>query len=57
MLVHSFSESDQRADDYERFVRLFGVTGTPDQLLRIDNQGDTGLFLGWARGEKKYLDF
>jgi len=30
---------------------------TFDVDKEIDNQGDIGLFLGWVRGEKKYLDF
>jgi hypothetical protein len=57
MLVHSFSESDQWVEDYKRFVSLFGVSGTPNQILSIDNQSDIPLFLCWVRGEKKYLDF
>jgi hypothetical protein len=57
MLVHSFSEANQWIDDYERFVSLFGINGAPDQLLEIDHQTEIPLFLGWVRGEKKYLDF
>ena len=52
---HSFSESDQWLEDYERFVSPFGASGVPNQPVRIDNQGDIPLFLGWVRGEKKYL--
>lgn len=57
MLVHSFSDSDKWLDDFERFASLFGTTGSPNQLLNIDTRGDISLFLGWVRGEKKYLDF
>ena len=56
MLVHSFSESDQWLDDFERFVSLFGTKGGPNQLSAVDTESGTRLFLGWVRGEKKYLD-
>ncbi len=57
MLVHSFSQSDQWLDDYERFVSLFGAKGGPNQLSAVDAESGACLFLGWVRGEKKYLEF
>ena len=57
MLVHSFSQSDQWLDDYERFVSLLGVPGSTNHLSEVDSQSGTRLFLGWVRGEKRYLDF
>jgi hypothetical protein len=57
MLVHSFSQTDQWLDDYARFVSLFGTAGTLNQLSEASNESGMPLFLGWVRGDKKYLDF
>lgn len=55
MLVHSFSHEDEWFDDYERFLALLGVTGRPDSVVLAKNIHGVNLYLGWVRGDKKYL--
>ena len=43
---------DDRVD-----ISMFGITGAPNEVLKIDLLGEIHLFLGWVRGKKKYLDF
>jgi len=55
MLVHSFSREDESFDDYERFLALLGVTGRPNSVVLTKNIHGVNLYLGWVRGNRKYL--
>jgi len=55
MLVHSFSDDDEWFDDYQRFLTLFGVSGKPNSLVFTRNINGVNLYLGWVKGNKKYL--
>lgn len=55
MLVHSFSHENEWFDDYERFVALFGAIARPDSVGFVRNIRGVNLYLGWVRGNKKYL--
>ena len=56
MLVHSFSRHNEWFEDYEQFTALFGVTGKVDSLTFAKRIGEVNLYLGWVKGDKKYLD-
>ena len=55
MLVHSFSHEDEWFDDYQRFLALLGVQGRPDSVVLAKNIHGVNLYLGWVRGDKRYL--
>lgn len=55
MLVHSFSHEDEWFDDYHSFLTLLGVTGRPDSVVLAKNIHGVNLYLGWVRGDRKYL--
>ena len=55
MLVHSFSPSDDWFDDYTNFLSLFGSTGSPNSLTPIIDAAGLSVYLGWVRGEERFL--
>lgn len=55
MLVHSFSQANEWFKDYAKFASLFGITANPDAVYLAGNIRGIDLYLGWVRGEKKYL--
>jgi len=55
MLVHSFSHEDEWFDDYQSFLALLGVTGKLDSVVLAKNIHGVNLYLGWVRGDKRYL--
>ena len=56
MLVHSFSRNDEWLADYCRFLELFRAKGDIDSLVFAKNIGGINLYLGWVKGNKKYLE-
>jgi hypothetical protein len=55
MLVHSFSSEDEWFDDYQRFLTMFGAIGRPNSVVLAKNIHGVNLYLGWVRGNKRYL--
>lgn len=56
MLVHSFSQSNEHLKDYAKFASLFGVSANPDAIYFAKNIGGVDLYLGWVKGEQRYLE-
>jgi len=54
MIVHSFSPTKSRFEDFARFLDLFGHRAVPDRLFEIPSQAKKPLFLGWASGDQKF---
>ncbi len=55
MLVHSFSQSNECFEEYNRFLRLFGLEAKPDSLLFARTIKGINLYLCWVKGDPKYL--
>jgi hypothetical protein len=51
MVVHSFSPSHERFDDYQEFVRRFGAEAQSGRLVQLGNTNGVRLYTGWAMGE------
>ena len=56
MIVHSFSDKDTGFDDYKAFAELFDVQAGIGELLFIGERNNTRLHIGWARGDREFLD-
>ena len=57
MLVHAFSPTRKRFDNYQSFVRLFVAGDTqPDQLRWLGEVNGIGLYVGWVSGDLQYLE-
>ena len=55
MLIHSFSETDQGFVDFSEFCRLFGIEAEIGVLGATRARNGLPLYLGWVRGDKRYL--
>lgn len=55
MLVHSFSKDNEHFDDYSAFAALFGIEAHPDALYFAKELGGVNLYLGWVKGDSRYL--
>lgn len=55
MLVHSFSAEYRHFDEYERFVKLFGLNGKKNKLVGPVAIREVYLYFGWVKGEESYL--
>jgi len=55
MLVHSFSDEDEWFDDYQRFLVLLGAKGRLNSVVFTKSIHRVDLYLGWVKGNKKYL--
>jgi hypothetical protein len=56
MLVHSFSQKDEWFENYALFVALFGVDAKINRIHSAGKIGDIQLYLGWVKGDLKYLE-
>lgn len=56
MLVHSFSPDNTWLEDYLAFLALFCATGGANELTFLKEMDRTRLYLGWAKGDPKYLE-
>jgi hypothetical protein len=56
MLVHSFSQTDEWFENYALFAALFGIDAKLDRIHSAGKIGDIQLYLGWAKGDPKYLE-
>ena len=60
MLVHAFKKTkenyDQSFQDYCQFLKLYNKEGKIDSIVLAKNIDGINLYLGWVRGERKYLE-
>ena len=56
MVVHSFNQSDLWFDDYQVFLKMFGVSGASvGKLHFLTEVAGIEVYSGWVRGEAKFL--
>ena len=55
MLVHSFSQTNEWFEDYQKFLELFDIEAEVDSLVFAKNIDGIGLYFGWTKGNKRYL--
>jgi hypothetical protein len=55
MLIHSFSQASKRRDDFEAFCQGLGCRSLNRDLREIPNIQGQRLFLGWCKGNEKFL--
>jgi len=56
MIVHSFSQSDLWFEDYQAFIRLYGIENAAiGKLYFLREIAGIKLFSGWARGDEMFL--
>lgn len=55
MLVHSFSPSDDHFGDYSRFLAFLGLSAEINTIGKAAPTPGVNLYLGWVRGDEKYL--
>lgn len=55
MLVHSFSQTDEWFENYALFAALFGIDAKIDRIHSAGKIGAIQLYLGWVKGDHKYL--
>lgn len=55
MLVHSFSQDDLWFEDFQAFIRLFGVEAQPNRLFWLKERHGISLYTGWAKGDARFL--
>lgn len=55
MLVHSFSKNNEGFADYEKFSSLFSLKAKPNSILFAKKIAGVNLYLGWVKGDTKYL--
>jgi Domain of unknown function (DUF6946) len=56
MLVHSFSPTHKRFNDYQAFAAALGATAKRNQLVNLGERSEVQLWLGWVCGEAKWLE-
>ena len=56
MIVHSFSQESMWFDDFAVFVQLYGEKAEVGTLICAANIDGIDLYLGWAKGNLRYLD-
>jgi hypothetical protein len=56
MLVHSFSRSDSWFDDYKCFVDRMGAPAQIGRIVSVGARAGVELYLGWVRGDTRYLE-
>lgn len=55
MIVHSFSQENEWFEDYQAFVQLYGKEAGIGELVHVTTSMGVDLYLGWAKGEARYL--
>lgn len=56
LLVHSFSPSGMWYADYAAFAALLGVDSAPGAVVDAGERGGVRIFLGWVRGDQRFLE-
>ena len=55
MLVHSFSQSSERFQDYAAFVSVMGGSAVENRMVSVGSRSGISLHLAWVRGNAGYL--
>lgn len=55
MIVHSFSPKNDWFDDFAGFVQLYGKNTEIGKLVHASTIDGIELYLGWAKGDERYL--
>lgn len=55
MLVHSFSQTNESFQDFERFVELYDAEAVVDQAVTVKLSDEMNLHFAWVHGPEKYL--
>lgn len=55
MLVHSFSQTREHLEDYQKFLGLFGRDAAPDTVISVEPRSGISLHFAWVTGDPKYL--
>jgi hypothetical protein len=55
MMVHSFSPTGQRYEDFERFCQLLRVAPAKDRLLEVPGRTGPTLHIAWVSGDSRFL--
>ena len=55
MLVHSFSQSCEWLEDYQKFASLYGTEAQAGQIVTCRSVDGIQLSLGWATGDARWL--
>ena len=54
--VHSFSQTNEWFEDFEKFIHLFRKSIEPRQVVDLEKRGGINLYAAWAKGEKRFLE-
>ena len=55
MLVHSFSRTHARFDDYRAFALMLGATAQPNAITTVGERSGILLHLAWVTGAERFL--
>jgi hypothetical protein len=55
MLVHSFSTENEWFDDFDKFVKLFGLSAKIDSIVGPYQTDGINIYFGWTKGDEDYL--
>ena len=56
IIVHSFSPSNEWLEDYQAFVKLFGLNANIDEAVSTGLPAKMNLLIAWVHGSGKYFD-
>ena len=56
MIVHSFSKTSERFEDYEYFLSLFGLKAGVNQAGSVRISNSINLSFAWVQGSERYLE-
>jgi len=59
MLVHSFGPNDEHSEnfeEYQKFAARLGAEVAPSRIVRVGERDGIELYLGWVKGEAKWLE-
>ncbi len=56
MLVHSFSPECLWFEDFAAFVELYSIQPEPGRLYFLKELEGVGLYAGWAKGDRQFLE-
>jgi hypothetical protein len=55
MIVHSFSQENLWFEDYAAFLALYGKSAEAGELISVAAIDGVELYIGWAKGDTKFL--
>jgi len=55
MLVHSFSTENEWFNDFDQFVKLFGLTAEENTIVGPYQTDGINIYFGWTIGDEDYL--